>query len=141
MEKLADNNQSNATNYYYPWFSGTWTNNSFTNYETNIAGHINNDTPGTNSAVKQTYAWIADKNSIDSIQLAAIRYIDNGNGTTKLLVNEKIAWMTLDFKLTITSEMNSNLAVGTQIDRKPPLSARISDLYEKNGNLYILSCG
>ena len=133
---------SNTSAVYTPWVNGSWeTNNSLTNVNTQINGHVFNDPASVTENdpyVIQTYSWVASKDSYDQINLMAVRYIDDGTADgKKMLVNEQLAYFKLDFNITTTAEMNTNLGVGKKITRKPPLSARISDLYEKNGTLYI----
>jgi len=133
---------SDTSSVYTPWVNGSWeTNNSLTNVDSQINGHVYNDPASVTENdpyVRQTYSWVASKDSYDQINLMSVRFIDDGTTDgKKTLVNEQLAYFKLDFNLTTTAEMNTHLGSGKKITRKPPLSARISDLYEKNGTLYI----
>ena len=138
MKHFAEKGRAN----YLPYVNGDWTadNTDYTDYETSIASHLDNDVPGTNKSVKQTYAWVAGKDSYDTIKIMALRYIDDGADSRKLLVNEQMSYFKLDFKLETTAEMNTMLGAGKSIKRKPPISARISDIYEKDNTLFVLYC-
>ena len=50
----------------------------------------------------------------------------------------KLGNFKLQFQITTTEEMNTNLGTGKVITRKPPTGAFISDMCEKNGTLYLL---
>ena len=98
---------SDTSSTYTPWVNGSWqTNNSLTNVNTQINGHVFNDPASVTENdpyVRQTYSWVASKDSYDQINLMAVRYIDDGTADgKKTLVNEQLAYFKLDFNLTTT---------------------------------------
>ena len=135
-EKLAKTGL--ASNEYKPW-TGSWTaTEDFTNHDSEINGHLINETlaDDSNDYVKQTYSWVAEKTGYDTIYVYAFRYIDDRNVTVKTIA-ERLGYFRLTFELETTDEMNTNLGAGKKITRKPPSGAVISDLFEKNGTLYV----
>ena len=125
---------------YKPWV-GAWEHDDWTDepeHAQEINGHLHEENHGdtTNDYTRMGYYWMASHTSYKTIDVWAFRYQDDRNVTQKTKAKQ-LGSFKLDFELEITAEMNSHLSVGTVITRKPPSGAFISDLYEKNGFLYV----
>ena len=130
---------SNSTNgATYTPYRTTWEVDNWSNVS-EINGHLHNETHASdaNDYVRMSYSFISSRTSFDTIDVYALRYRDD-RSTTQEMKSVKFGSFKLKFEITITDEMNSALATGSIVTRKPPTGAFISDLYEKNNKLYVL---
>tara|TARA_Y100000593_G_C4323380_1_gene345266 strand:+ start:7896 stop:12827 length:4932 start_codon:yes stop_codon:yes gene_type:complete len=114
-----------SSNGHLPYYHTAWDGNN----SSGITGHDTN----------VSYSWVASKTDVDKIYLYATMLRNPGNSVTNIKYEFlQLGYFNLTHDIITDGKINSILGNGKRIQRKPKSGAYITDLFEKDGHLYIL---